>query len=284
MADDDTSLDGVVIVTGSAAMRSIGRATALKAAELGADLVVSDIRRSPERIGEDERQAGWRGLESLADEVMAHGRKCEVAYCDITQRSQVAALVNGATRLGRLVGLVNAARAFTGDDGLALTDISAEEWDQTMAVNVRGPLTCSALAARAMMTHGSGSIVNVSSIRGSHPVAGKGSYSVSKAALEMLTRVMAIELGPHGIRVNAVAPGTVATNRVKLNEREAARARGVELHEYRRDWLTSRAKESPLGRVAQPEDIASVVTFLLTGASGYITGECVQVSGGRSAM
>lgn len=279
------ALSGVVVVTGSSAMRSIGRATALRAAELGADLVVSDIRRAPERIGPDERRAGWRGLESLAEEVRGRGRRCEVVYCDITRRDEVEVLVARAGRMGELVGLVNAARAFTGDERRDIVDLAADEWDLTMAVNVGGPMTCSAIAARAMMASGSaGSIVNISSIRATHPAPGKGAYSVSKAALEMLTRVMAVELGPAGIRVNAVAPGTVATNRVRLGEQQAALAQGMEPDEYRRRWLDSRASEAPLGRVAQPEDVAAAVVFLLSPASGYITGECIGVSGGRAAM
>ena len=122
------ALDGVVIVTGASAMRSIGRATALRAAELGADVVVTDIRRPPERIGADEQRAGWRGLESLADEVRDRGRRCEVVYCDITVRTDVEALIARAAELGRIVGLVNAARAFGGDEGREIVDMTADDW------------------------------------------------------------------------------------------------------------------------------------------------------------
>ena len=188
-------IDGVVIVTGSSAMKSIGRAVVtLTAAEMGADIVITDIPRAPERIGEEERRAGWRGLASLADEIVDLGRRCEIVFCDITCREEVEALVLRATELGRLVGLVNAARAFAGDEPCNIVDMTDEEWDLTMAVNVRGPMTCSAIAARAMMADGSaGSIVNISSIRGTHPLPGKGPYNTSKAALNMLTRVMALE-------------------------------------------------------------------------------------------
>jgi 3-oxoacyl-[acyl-carrier protein] reductase/meso-butanediol dehydrogenase/(S,S)-butanediol dehydrogenase/diacetyl reductase len=278
-------LDGVVIVTGSSAMKSIGRATALLAADMGADVVVSDLQRPLERVGDDERQAGWRGLETLADQIADRGRRCLPVYCDITKRHEVQVLVDRAAGLGPVVGLVNAARAFVRSERCDLADTGDEDWDWTMAVNVRGPLTCSAIAARAMMAGGrAGSVVNVSSIRGSHPLPGSGAYSVSKAALNMLTRVMALELAPQGIRVNAVCPGTVATNRVRLGEQQAAAAAGVDPDEYRRSWLETRAAEVPLGRVAQPGDIASAVAFLLSPASSYITGECLQVSGGRAAL
>ena len=136
-----------------------------------------------------------------------------------------------------------------------IVDMTDEEWDLTMAVNVRGPMTGSVIAARAMMADGSaGSIVNISSIRGTHPLPGKGPYNTSKAALNRTTRVMALELGPHGIRVNAVAPGTVATNRVRLGEQEAAHARGMATLEDSECLLTMCLEEVPLGRVAQPKD------------------------------
>jgi 3-oxoacyl-[acyl-carrier protein] reductase len=277
-------LDGVVIVSGASAMNGIGRAVALRAAELGADVVLSDL--PPERCiaTPDEQAAGWCGLESVADEVRSRGRRCLVVPCDMVDRHQIEDLVDRATGFGTVTGLVNAARAVIAGDRSPVLEITDADWDLTMAVNVRGPMTCSTEVAKVLIAAGvPGSIVNISSFRGSHPLPGKGAYCSSKAALEMLTRVMALELGPHGIRVNAVAPGTVATNRVNLVGQHAAVASGQDLDDYRSGWLADRAEEAPLGRVAEPTEIASVVAFLLSSASGYITGECLQVSGGRSA-
>ena len=104
-------IDGVVIVTGASSMKSIGRACALRAAEMGADVVVSDIVRPDDRIGEDERRAGWEGRDAVGAQVEALGRKAVAVNCDITDRAQVDQLVGAAASLGKITGLVNAARA-----------------------------------------------------------------------------------------------------------------------------------------------------------------------------
>ena len=277
------TLSGVVIVTGASLMYGIGRAAALRSAELGADVVVSDIERPAERIGEDERRAGWRGLATVVEEIEQLGRRCRAVRCDITRRDEVEAMVAEAGALGPIVGLVNGARAFMRHEQRPVVEIEDDDWDWAMAVNVRGPMTCSSSVARAMLATGStGSIVNVSSMSGLQANAGTAPYCTSKAALNMLTRVMALELAPHGIRVNAVCPGVVATNRVSMEDRRRAAEEGIDLEVYRQRWLEQLVPLIPMGRVAQPEDVASVIGFLLSPASGYVTGECVDVSGGMA--
>jgi NAD(P)-dependent dehydrogenase (short-subunit alcohol dehydrogenase family) len=280
-ADAGTTLHGVVIVTGASLMRGIGRAAALRSAELGADVVVSDIKRPADRIGDDERRAGWRGLESLTEEIEQLGVRSGAVYCDITRRTEVSGLVRAAEGLGPIIGLVNAARAFMRHEQRPVIEIEEEDWDWALAVNARGPMTCSSAVARAMLASGSaGSIVNVSSSSGLRPSAGGAPYCVSKAALNMLTRVMALELTPHGIRVNAVCPGVVATNRISVEDGRRADEKGIGVEAYRQTWLEQFAAQVPIGRVAQPEDIAALVGFLLSPLSDYITGECIDISGG----
>jgi NAD(P)-dependent dehydrogenase (short-subunit alcohol dehydrogenase family) len=280
-ADGGPSLRGVVIVTGASLMRGIGRAAALRSAALGADVVVSDIRRPADRIGDDERRADWRGLESLTEEIERLGVRSRAVYCDITRRAEVVALVGAAAELGPVIGLVNAARAFMRHEQRPVIDIEEEDWDWTLAVNLRGPMTCSSAVARAMLASGSaGSIVNISSSSGLRPSAGGAPYCASKAALNMLTQVMALELAPQGIRVNAVCPGVVATNRISVEDGRRAAEEGIDVEAYRRTWLDQRAAQVPMGRVAQPEDVGALVGFLLSPASDYITGECVDISGG----
>ena len=275
------AIDGVVIVTGASPMRSIGRACAIRAAELGADVVVTDIVRPADRIGEDEKRDSWEGLDAVVAQIEALGRRAVAVNGDITDRAQVDEVVAAAGTLGRLTGLVNASRAFMREERIELVDMPDADWDHVMAVNLRGPLACSAAAARVMLDTGvAGSIVNISSLSAVKPSPSGGAYCTSKAALDMLTQVMALELAPSGIRVNAVRPGIIATNRVSVEDRRQASAQGVDILEYRQRWLEDRSAMIPLGRPAEPEEVASVVGFLLSPDSGYITGERLTVSAG----
>ena len=272
----------VALVTGAGGMRSIGRAVALRLAADGYDVGVTDVDRPPERVGPDERAAGWHGLDAVAAEVEATGRRALPVVCDLTDASAVAELVTHvAGRLGPIDVLVNTARAFTDPEVVPTLDLTVEAWDHVHAVNARGPLLTSQLVARAMVERGAaGRIVNVSSLASHKPLAGGVAYCSSKAALDMLTRVLALELGPHGIRVNAVNPGTVATNRVSLVEARMAAEAGVTVEQLRRDSLARQAADIALRRVAEPDDVADVVAFLVGDDSRHVTGQCIDVTGG----
>ena len=164
---------------------------------------------------------------------------------------------------------------------LAVMDMTEEEWDWIMSINVRAPMTASRHAARAMIAAGEGgAIVNISSMGGKKPMAVGAAYATSKAALNMLTKSMALELIPHGIRVNAVCPGVVATSRVSPDEKRLAEAEGIPYEEWRRRWLEERGRSIPIGRAATPEEVADVVYFLVSDLSRYMIGQCVNVDGG----
>jgi 3-oxoacyl-[acyl-carrier protein] reductase/meso-butanediol dehydrogenase/(S,S)-butanediol dehydrogenase/diacetyl reductase len=263
-------------------MRSIGRATALRLARDGYDIVLSDFERPDERVGDDERAAGWQGIDSVAREIESGGRQARPVICDLTDASAIDNLIESAVdAFGRIDVLVNTARAFTYPEQIATIDLSIEAWDHVNAVNVRGPLLTCRAAARAMIDAAvPGRIVNVSSLSSHKPMAGSAPYCCSKAALDMLTRVLALELGPHGIRVNAVNPGTTATNRVSLMERDRAAREGVPLAEFRRRQLDDEAARNPLRRVGQPDDVAEVVAFLVGEGSRHVNGQCIDVAGG----
>ncbi|HUP76055.1 MAG TPA: SDR family NAD(P)-dependent oxidoreductase [Acidimicrobiales bacterium] len=272
----------VAIVTGAGGMRSIGRAVAVRLAQDGYDVVISDFQRPDDRVGDDERAANWAGLASVADEIAQLGRRALPVFCDLANASDVEYLIGRAVdEFGRVDVLANTARAFTYPEQVEVINLAVEAWDHVNAVNVRGPmLTCRA-AARTMIETGiKGRIVNVSSLASHKPTAGSAPYCCSKAALDMLTRVLALELGPHGIRINAVNPGTIATNRVSIQERETAAREGIELTEFRRQQLANAAAANPLRRVGQPDDVADVVAFLVADGSRHISGQCIDIAGG----
>ena len=272
----------VAVVTGGGGMRSIGRAVALRLARDGYDVAVSDFERPDDRVADDERAEQWKGLTSVAREIEALGRRVLPVVCDLTDALAVDRLVARAVDgLGRLDVMVNTARAFTYPEQVEAIHLSIEAWDHVNAVNVRGPLLTCRAAALAMIDRGiRGRIVNVSSLASHKPTIGSAPYCCSKAALDMLTQVLALELGPRGIRVNAVNPGTTATNRVSLMERERAARDGVALADFRQRQLEDHASTNPLRRVGQPEDVADVVAFLVGDDSRHVNGQCIDITGG----
>lgn len=273
------ALSGIVIVTGAAALRSLGRAVALRAASLGADVVVSDIDRPAGLVAPNEAEADWRGLDSVVAEIEALGRRATAVTCDITRRQQIEALVATAEQLGPVTGLVNAARAVQ-TPKRPVVDFDEAVWDRTLTTNVRGTMSFSAVVARSMLAAGTaGSIVNISSKGGLRPTPGSAAYCASKAAINMLTRVMALELASSGIRVNAVCSGEIATNRFFPEELTWAQEQGMEWAAYRQRFIELTGKRMPLGRIAEPEDIAAAAGYLLSPASSYITGEIMDLTG-----
>ncbi|HEX4864199.1 MAG TPA: SDR family NAD(P)-dependent oxidoreductase [Acidimicrobiales bacterium] len=278
------SLDArVALVTGAWGIGSIGREVALRLAREGADVVVSDIPHPKERIPPQAARVNWQGIEAVRAEIETIGRRSRALECDLTDEAQIDTLVETTlSAMGRIDILVNAARAFTMIGGRGVSETTEADWDLVMAVNVRGPMTLSKQVARAMIAAGrGGSIINISSIAAKQPSVTNAAYSASKAALNMLTRVMALELAPHGIRVNAICPGTINTTRVRPEEVADARAKGLSYERYREEWLARRAKSIPMQRVGTPEDVAGVVYFLASEMSNYMTGQCLSVDGGE---
>lgn len=244
----------VAMVTG--AVRGIGAATARWFAQAGAAVVVVD--RSAAEIDE-----------SVAD-VRALGGRALGVCCDVADPAQVTAAVDRAlASFGHIDVLVNCAGITR--DRLLLT-MSDEEWDSVLDVNLGGTLRCSLAVGEHMRKRGRGRIVNFSSVA-AEGNPGQSNYAAAKAAIAGLTRALAAELGPHGITVNAVAPGFVATAMVD----DLVRRLGVD----RQEFLGEVAGQAALGRIGSVDDIAGVVAFLASSESGYLTGETVSVRGGR---
>ena len=241
--------DRVCIVTGGA--QGIGEACARRFALEGARVVIADL-------SDDRGQA-------LASELGAL-----FVHCDVGEKAQVDALVARTLQAhGRLDVLVNNAGIFKAADFL---DITEEDFDAVLRVNLKGAFLMGQAAARAMASTGAGAIVNMSSVNAVLAIPSIASYNVSKGGINQLTRVMALALVDKGIRVNAVAPGTIAT--------ELA-ARAVLTSEEAKARILSR---TPMRRLGQPSEVADAVAWLASDAASYITGEIVVIDGGRMAL
>jgi NAD(P)-dependent dehydrogenase (short-subunit alcohol dehydrogenase family) len=235
------------LVTGGG--RGIGRAIALRLAAEGAEVVV-----------------GYQSHAAAAEEVarQAGGRSCALP-ADTAEPAAAAGLVEEAVRrLGRLDIVVNNAGMLA---RRSLLDTDDATWDRILAVNLGGYFRV-ARAAAAVMTAG-GCIVNVASVNAVRPSATAGAYAVSKAGVSMLTRQLALELAPRGIRVNEVCPGLVETD---LNRHDLAQA----------EFRTARLARIPLGRIGAPPDVAGAVAFLCSDDAALITGASLLVDGGAA--
>ena len=242
------TLDGqVALVTGAAS--GIGRAIATALVTQGARVIIGDL---------DQVRAQQVAAE--LGEGKAHAYRLDVA----DSRQADAAVAAAVAAYGRLDILVNNA-------GIGLhkpiVEISDGEWQRVIAVILNGAFHCARAAARQMMAQGAeGKVVNIASTVAGGPRPNSGPYCAAKAGLVALTSVLAMELGPQGIRVNCVGPGLTDT---PLMQRGTTAA-------YRENFI----RQVPLGRMAQPEDIADVVTFLCSPAARYVTGQTLFGDGG----
>ncbi len=238
----------VVLVTGGS--RGIGRSIVLAFAEPGNVVAI-----------------GYRSGEEAAAGVLAElrGRGAEgmVLQADVTDlaqvRSMVEALVSRCNRIDVLVNNVGGSR-----DGL-LTLMDPADWDAVLDLNLKGVFHCCKVVTRHMLAERGGAIVNVSSLSGITGLPGQTNYAAAKGGVNAFTKALAQEVARFGIRVNAVAPGLVATEMV------------AQIPATQRERLVSRI---PMGRMAHPEEIAAVVKFLASDEASYITGQVIQVTGG----
>jgi NAD(P)-dependent dehydrogenase (short-subunit alcohol dehydrogenase family) len=241
----------VAVVTGGA--QGIGRGAAEAFAEAGARVVIVDI----------DAAAG----EAVAGAIRARGHAASFAACDVTDAAGVQAVFERVVaEAGRLDILVNSAGGFWKQ--LSVEETPEAEWDRVVDLNLKSIFLCAKAAIPAFKRQGSGRIVNIGSMAGVSVLqASSPPYAAAKAGVHSLTRVLAFELGRHGVTANAIAPGTTATERVVA-------VRSPE----QRDMI---GKGTLVGRIAEVSDIVGWVLFLCTPEAGYLTGQTLAVNGGR---
>jgi len=276
-------LDGkVALITGAGGMKGIGRACALKLASQGADIVISDFKREPKDLPPQEVKAQWRSIDSVAEEVQTLGRHCLKIWCDLTVSVQIEEMVRRATEhYGHIDILVNNARAIIGRDRVGITELREEVWQHFLRVNTTAVFLITKFVGQVMIEKGNGGrIVNVASDASKRAKPNTAAYTTSKFAVIGLTQASALDLAPHRITVNAVCPGSVNTDRLNYWEADQAQAKGISLEEFRAGIVADAGKSVPLGRVAEPEDVAKLVAFLASDEAAFITGQAYNVNGG----
>jgi 3-oxoacyl-[acyl-carrier protein] reductase len=241
----------VAIVTGSA--RGIGRAIALKLAEVGADIVVNDIPAAAE------------SLESTATEIRALKRQVLAVTADVSSKDEVNRLVDAAvSTFGHIDIMVNNAGVTRDQLLMRMTD---EEWDTVLNIDLKSAFLCSRAVIRHMMKQRWGRIISIASVVGIIGNASQVNYAAAKAGVIGLTRSVAKEVGSRGITANAIAPGYIDT---RMTE---------QLDEKRKQAFLERV---PLGSAGTPRDVAEAVAFLASEEAKYITGQVLNVDGGMA--
>ena len=246
------------IVTGGG--RGIGRATALELARLGADIAIAELDKTT--------------AEKTAGEVQALGRKAIVIATDVTKRADLAAMAERTKQqFGRIDILINNAGIYR---AAASLDVTEEHWDAIMDINAKAVFFATQAVLPVMIAQKRGAIVSLASMAGKIGSKTNLPYNASKAAVISMTKSLALAHAADGIRANCVCPGFVETDMWTKVAKEQGAILGMPPEEFTRQ----RKAAVPLGRMETPEDVASVIGFLASPRSGYVTGQAISVDGG----
>ena len=273
-----TRLEGrVALVTGAGRYRGIGRAIVLRLAEEGADVVVTARQRDPSTFPAHEQEMGWKGIESVAEEVRGMGRRALAIDCDVTDKDDLQRTVDAAVaELGGIDILVNNAALPSLAGAAPILEMTDENWYETVDVNLHGLYHTIRAVGREMVKGGRGSIINISSTAGRIGIPNYGAYCATKWAMHGLTQQLALELARDNIRVNIVCPGSTDTDMMDGTfgryDEVAGAEPGTSKAAIRRALL--------MGRQATVEEQAAVVAFLASDDSSYMTGQALNVDGG----
>jgi len=249
---------GIALITGSA--QGIGRGIALRLARDGFDIALNDVSSKRDQ------------LRAVADDIEKIGRRTHLVPADVTVEGEVKGMVQSATKeLGGLdVMVANAGVALVKDT----VSTGLDEWERVMAVNARGAFLCYKYAAAQMITQGRGGrIIGASSMAGKVALPLIPAYSASKFAVRGLTQTAALELGRYNITVNSYAPGAIDTPMTALLGE-------LDMDEEMVKWFMNPVTRRPIRHDGQPEDIASIVSYLASKEAHFITGQCISVDGG----
>lgn len=248
--------DKTAIITG--ARRGMGRTHALALAEEGANVVVSDI--------------SLEDCQKVVDEIKSAGGEAIAVKCDVTKKQEVEKMVKDALdKFGKINILVNNAGIA---EFKAFLEMTEEEWDKTLDINLKGYFLCAQACAKEMAKQKSGTIVNISSIAMGQVGVGFSEithYCASKGGIAGMTEALAVELASYNIRVNAIAPGIIETPMIDSIKQDPK-------------TMEAMLARVPMGRVGKPEEVSNAVVFLASDKASYITGSVIVVDGGYLAM
>ena len=252
--------DRVAIVTGGGA--GIGRSVCVNMVKEGAKVVVADINQA--------------AAEETASSIKKEGGDAMVIKTDVTQKPDAQAMADAALKTyGKIDILVN--NAGTDIKG-AITELTERTWDTLMDINLKGVFLCTQAVSHSMIEQRYGRIVNISSMAGKTGEPLTSPYCATKFGVIGFTQSIALELGKHNITVNAVCPGPVDTDLIRQSVAQSAKIKGMAPEDFLQEFFIN---PTPLGRIAQPVDIARAVIFLASDEAEFITGSTLNVSGGR---
>ena len=269
--------DRVALVTGAGRYRGIGRAIVDRLAEDGADVVVTARARDQSTFPQHEQEMGWKGIESVADEVRDRGRRALALDCDVTDKDDLQRAVEAAVaEFGKIDILVNNAALPSEAADAPILEMTDENWYETVDVNLHGLYHTIRAVGREMVNSGGGSIINISSTAGRIGIPNYGAYCATKWAMHGLTQQLALELAKQNIRVNIVCPGSTDTDMMDGTFGRHDKVDGL-------DPGTTKAavrQRLLMGRQASVDEQAAVVAFLASDDSSYMTGQALNVDGG----
>jgi NAD(P)-dependent dehydrogenase (short-subunit alcohol dehydrogenase family) len=275
----------VAIVTGSGRPNGIGQGLAKRLAREGADVVVVDVCKPYEAHAGVESPVGrgcWEELLDRKKEIEALGVRSLAVTCDATVEADVDAMVAAVVKeFGHIDILMNNIGGGAVGSGGPLIDVDAWGWDSGMMTNFKTAHLCSRAVAKQMIAQGTGGkIVNTASQAGLRPFPLLGIYCAAKAALVMYTKVLALELAPFKINVNAICPGTILTEMLRESMRELGSKFGMT-----EDQIIEQAIATiPLGRAQTPDDVADCAVWLASSQADYITGVAILTTGGQTVV